>query len=192
MNDKDLRSHVLKKIRRSPGASASTVLEEFGVNHGQARADIAVFSDLIHGYELKSDLDSLERLGNQVRAYSECFDKVTLVTSYKLAGRALHMTPTWWGVLLAHEGRLRGIKLAEARRAIKNPALNPIALSRLLWRDEAMDLLKRFSAQTGLLSKPRKELYERLAETVPLSDIRAHVIACIKNRKWSRAAGRSR
>lgn len=183
---------MLKKIRRPPRGNTLTVLEEFGVNHGQARADIAVFSDFIHGYELKSDLDSLDRLENQVRAYSECFDKVTLVTSYRLAGRALHMTPTWWGVLLAHEGRLRGIKLSEARRAIKNPALNPIALSRLLWRDEAMELLKRFSAQAGLLSKPRKELYDRLGEAVPLPDIRAHVIACIKNRKWSRVAGRSK
>ena len=191
MNDKQLRTHLLKKFRNPRKGHVPTIIEEFGVNHGQARADIAVFSDLIHGYELKSDLDSLERLENQIRAYSECFDKVTLVTSYKHAAHALRMTPEWWGVILAHEGKRGGIKLSEARTALKNPRMNPVALSRLLWRDEALDLLTKFSAQAGLLSKPRKEIYDRLAETVPLEEIRAHIIACVKTRKWSRVAALS-
>lgn len=51
-------------------------VDELGINHGDVRADIAVVNGVFHGYEIKSDLDTLNRLPRQAEAYSEVFVKV--------------------------------------------------------------------------------------------------------------------
>ena len=41
---------------------SSKIFEEFRVQHGMARIDFAVINSIMHGFEIKSDLDTLERL----------------------------------------------------------------------------------------------------------------------------------
>jgi hypothetical protein len=37
------------------------IIEELGISHGSCRIDIAVVNGMIHGYEIKSDQDTLQR-----------------------------------------------------------------------------------------------------------------------------------
>jgi hypothetical protein len=46
------------------------MLDEFGLEHGEVRVDVAVINGELHGYEIKSERDTLERLPRQVKAYS--------------------------------------------------------------------------------------------------------------------------
>nr|MBA2702680.1 sce7726 family protein [Blastocatellia bacterium] len=80
MNDKQLRHAVKTKVlERYAGDPETRILDELGLRHGAARIDIAVVNGILHGFELKSDMDSLKRLPHQVQIYSSVLDKVTLV-----------------------------------------------------------------------------------------------------------------
>lgn len=57
------------------------ILDELGCCQGAARIDIAVITDQLHGFEIKSENDTLERLESQVIAYDSVFDTSTLVTT---------------------------------------------------------------------------------------------------------------
>lgn len=56
----------------------SFMLQEFRV--GICKADIVILNGTSIVYEIKSELDSLERLTNQVETYLKVFDKVNVVT----------------------------------------------------------------------------------------------------------------
>ena len=61
MRDVDVRRAVHNKIlRHHHGQDDTLVLDELGLLGGDTRVDIAVVNGKIHGYELKSDRDTLE------------------------------------------------------------------------------------------------------------------------------------
>ncbi|EMS0078485.1 sce7726 family protein, partial [Escherichia coli] len=63
MRDIDVRKAVHAKILRDHHKDPDTlIIDEFTMNLGASRADIAVINGLIHGYELKSKSDNLLRL----------------------------------------------------------------------------------------------------------------------------------
>jgi hypothetical protein len=80
MNDRRVRTAILRRLSARFSKDPNTlILEEFGIGNGSARVDIAVVNGRIHGFELKSDNDTLDRLPHQVSAFSSVFDRVTLV-----------------------------------------------------------------------------------------------------------------
>jgi len=109
MNDRDIRV-VLKEelLRQYVNDEDTLVLDEVGLRHGTARIDLVVVNDRLHGYEIKSDRDSLKRLLDQVRVYSSVMDRMTLVVGYRHAYDALRMVPEWWGVRLAEKKGAKG------------------------------------------------------------------------------------
>ena len=77
-----------------------TVLSnELGICQGNARIDLVAVNGQLHGYEIKSDRDSLRRLGTQAAMYGKVFDRVTLVCGERHLTSALEIIPAWWGVL---------------------------------------------------------------------------------------------
>lgn len=184
--DADIRPALTAWVRaRDPHAR---ILEEVGVLHGDVRVDLAAFSPRrLHGYEVKSDVDSARRLARQVAAYSKVLDRCTLVVGEKLgrAWRGASTVPPWWGILLA--GRLEGrVEIVELRSATPNPEVEPLALAQLLWRDEALRLLRQVGAGRGLSGVPRKKLYQRLSEVLPLPPLQHHVRrVLLERREWS-------
>ena len=184
MTDNDLRQAVKKRLQRSISRKPNAkLLEELSVHHGSARIDLAVLDKILHGYELKSDSDTLERLPDQVRLFNAVFDKVTLVVGYKHAYSAFQMIPDWWGVQLAHTGTRSAIRISDARAARKNPTQDPASLAALLWREEALMLLARIETLDGYKSKRRLEIYRRLSEVSDLDTIRKFVIQRLRLRK---------
>src|SRR5260221_341269 len=99
MRDRDVRSalftHVVERFR----SDANTlIIHELGVLNGSCRIDLAVVNGLLHGYEIKSDSDTLDRLPSQADAYASIFDRVTLVVGSKHTGQATAIIPDWWGL----------------------------------------------------------------------------------------------
>ena len=80
-----LTAEILRATLRSRLASQhhketdTVFIDELGVCQGSAKIDIAVVNGQLHGYEIKSDRDSLRRLSSQAVLYSKVFDRVTLV-----------------------------------------------------------------------------------------------------------------
>jgi hypothetical protein len=172
-----IRSSACALIRRC--WPAARILNEVGLAHGQARADVIALSPTeAHGFELKSHADSLRRLPAQVRAYGETIDRATLLVSERLYMAALPMLPPWWGVC---RYRLDGI-LEVKRAALPNPAPAPLTTARLLWRDEALALLKKLGHARGLSKADRLRLYRELVSRLEPAELRGHVRQALLSR----------
>lgn len=149
---------------------------------GVVRVDVAVVNGTLSGYELKSDYDTLRRLPAQVRMYSEVLDRATLVVGERHRDHALAVLPDWWGVIVAQSVEA-GVNLVQLRPARWNDAVAPMSIARLLWRDEVLEELEARGLVHGVRSKPRWVLWERLATSVPTTELRALVRHRLKTRE---------
>jgi len=190
MNDADIRDGLKRKLLRHHIADQDTlVMDEVGLRHGAARIDVLVVNGYLHGYELKSDSDTLRRLGNQIRVYCSVLDRVTMVVGEKHLDEVEAAVPAWWGIKVAAQGRRGGMKFPDVRRSRMNPSLDPVAVAKLLWRDEALALLAEVGRDVGVRSKPRKAVYQRLSDTFDLAVLRGQVRDQLRNRSdWRPAA----
>ena len=102
MRDPDLRDAV-KHVLLAPFYSDpdTLIVEELSLRHGAGRIDIAVILGELHGYELKSDQDTLRRLPKQVAVYNSVLDRITLVVTPQHVAQATEMIPEWWDIMLA-------------------------------------------------------------------------------------------
>lgn len=151
--------------------------------YGTARVDLAVVNHRLHGYEIKSDSDSLKRLPGQIRAYNGVLDRITLVVGYKHAHHALSMIPSWWGVMLACENQQGAVALTHARLPRDNPSVDLVAVAGLLWRQEGIALLDELGSSKGMASSTRAVICKRLVETCESDRLRARVRECLKSRQ---------
>ncbi len=193
MNDRDIRA-VLKEelMRRYAKDNDTLLLDELGIRHGTARIDLVVVNHWLHGYEIKSNGDSLRRLPEQIRIFSSVMDRITLVVGYRHAYDALRMVPEWWGVRLAREGERSGnVVLTSARFPRNNPEVELNAIVALLWRDEALNILDEMGAAKGGRSKSRTDIYRRLVEVSKPEYLCARIRQQLKSREgWRSGAQR--
>jgi hypothetical protein len=163
---KALHSKTLKKLHACPD---TLIVDELGLIHAQARIDVAVINGCVHGFEIKSSTDSLDRLPRQLGLYSECLEKLTIVCAEKHTKAVRKLIPRWCGVLVASKGKRGAIAFETVRETRPNPFVDAKCLAHLLWRDEAVSLLARLDAPASILRRPRAELYQCIAEllTVP-------------------------
>jgi hypothetical protein len=173
----------LKRSLRAQADPAALVVDEFGLLHGQARADVALIGDWLQAYEIKSGLDNLERLARQVGYYSRIFDEVTLVADARHSERAIGVIPEWWGLVEARESPDGEVLLSCKRRACRNEATEASALVRLLWRCEAATILAQRDALSGIERRPKWVLYEAILAIVPVVEIRPCVTVALRARQ---------
>jgi hypothetical protein len=148
------------------------IVQEFSVCNGTARVDLAAVNGVLHGFEIKSDLDSLARLPHQMEQYGAVFDKITLVVGATHLYHAFNIIPDWWGVLVAREDANGSVSLNEIRRAEKNENRNIHSVAQLLWREEAINGLKTEAGIVkGYRSKNREEIYRRIVQELDLETI---------------------
>jgi hypothetical protein len=189
MRDIDVRRAVLNEMQRLHASDPETlVVEEVGLCQGLARIDIAVINGSVHGYELKSDRDTLDRLPAQLGAYSQALEFVTVVAATKHLAELKTIIPPWWGIWSAsQEGQV--ITLASQRAARPNPKLSALALAQFLWRDEAFQFLVERRMDLGMKSKSRQQLWEKLTATLTIEELADLVRRTLKARENWRSAG---
>lgn len=184
VGDPELRNAVKCSVLGALCKDPTTlVIDELGLRHGAARIDIAVVNGDLHGYELKSDYDSLRRLSRQAGIYNSVLDRVTLVVTQHHLTQATQIIPSWWDVLLAYNTHAGGITFQIIREGGMNPDISAMAVAKLLWRAEALQLLEAYGAAEGLRSKPRRIIYGRLVELLDLQQIRTSVRNQLRARK---------
>lgn len=160
------------------------VVDELDICRGIVRADVAVIDNYLHGFEIKSDKDSLVRLQNQIDHYSKVFDRVTIVTGETHLEKIMQIVPNWWGVLLA-QGDTGAVKLSSIRETQPNEQVDVLSLLELIWKEEALSLLTEHGLQRGYISKPKQVIRERIAECFSFKEIHSFVVRQLKVRdKW--------
>ena len=162
LDDSQIRNAVRSLVRRT-GESTPLVLDEVELRLGAARVDLLVVDHCLHGYELKSDRDTLRRLVTQAPAFSRTLERVTLVLALRHFTSRLLVLPRWWGLITATVVE-NVVELETVRAPRPNPQLDAYGLAHLLRRAEALAVLRSLGADRGVLSKPRSAIYRRLAE----------------------------
>ena len=191
MNDRDIRAALGAHLHWRV-ASDALLVEELGLCQGDVFVDVAVVDGAIEGYEIKSDRDTLRRLERQLAAYSRVLSKATIVVGKKHLEAAKSLVPDWWGILLACAAPSR-VNLRHIRKPRNNPVVDPNSLVQLLWRDEVLQLLQMRQKATGLLSKPRRVLWERLIAECSMGELQATVCSQLKRRvEWRSGSQRIR
>ncbi|HKY53091.1 MAG TPA: sce7726 family protein [Anaerolineales bacterium] len=157
---KALRSKVLANYAKDPN---TRIVDELGLRHGAARIDVAVVNGIIHGFELKSEKDNLKRLPRQIEIYNSVLDKVTLVVADHHVNAASKMIPEWWGIMIATFDRRKRILFEFQRSANTNPSVDLVSVCKLLWRNEALGLLRELGEAECVRYATRASIYAHLA-----------------------------
>jgi len=163
MNDYDIRINAHNKILKIHHKNSNTlIVDELGLKHGNCRADIAVINGKLHGFEIKSDKDTLSRLNNQIRIYDSIFDYSAIITGEKHYSKLVNYLPEHWGIVLCAKGNRGGIKFSTERKPKINTGSDPYSIAQLLWRNEAIDILKLEGMPNKEINQPTEEVYEVL------------------------------
>ena len=182
--DTDIRIALhAKRLRRVKAQPDTLVIDELGLAHAKSRIDVAVINGCIHGYEIKSAKDTLDRFETQMDIYRQTLQKLTIVAAPKHVAGIMSHAPKWCGVIAAEQGPRGGISFHVLRNAAANPDIDPVMMAHLLWRDEVIELLDQAGYAPKELRRPRKQLYEMLCETMTLREITGSIRAFMVQRQ---------
>lgn len=174
-NDKIIREFLMTELSAKYSNDNSVrVIEELGLNHGSARVDIAVLNGVMHGFEIKSDADNLNRLPSQIRAYNAVFKKMTIAVGAKHLEEVINLVPDWWEIVLIKQ-RGESITSFQIRKGLTNKHQDREAIAQLLWKTEAVEILRTLNAERGVVSQPRSVAYRRLADLLDTATLQRHV-----------------
>lgn len=163
-NEHVYRSQVLQSLLQE---KHRRVLPEFRVNSSQA--DFLVVDSDLHVVEIKSELDTLDRLEQQIADYRLIATRVSVVGHPRLASRLLE-DRRWEAVGVATLGDDGSVQYC--REAQRDPSgLSSTAIMRSLRRSEYVDALRVLGFQVPELPNTRVFAHSlQLAANVPATD----------------------
>lgn len=172
------RTELAKLCLEDP---STRIVEELCILGGKVRVDVSAINGLLHGYEIKSAADNLDRFPRQQKYYNQIFDKINMVVDEKHVVKAVKLVPQCWGLISASSGP-HGTTLEEIWPARQNFEVDANALVQLLWRDEVLSILRVNGIGRGLSSKSRKYLWKVMTSRLDLATIKSSVRNCLKYR----------
>jgi hypothetical protein len=189
MTDSDIRRAIRANlIPDIVGDSPGRVVEEMTICAGDARVDLAVINGKLHGFEIKSDADTLGRLKGQISAYNRVFDTMTIICGERHLEVVKTTIPDWWGIYSV-KYNFSTVELTKQRCAEINRAVCGLALAQLLWKSELAALLNEAGVKRGVAGKPCRELWRIVSNTFPTSALQDKVREILRIRAdWRVAA----
>lgn len=183
--DSDIRVALLARFKKRYGTDKDVVVvEELPVCRGTVRADLAVISDRIEGYEIKSGADTLKRLPRQVEYYGQALNRMMLVVDQRHINLAVTVIPDWWGIISADMGARRGISFRRVRPGRINPGRTVDGVAALMEREELLGVLSSVELDRGWRSKPAWQLHDRIVEHLSLAQVTAGACRQLKLRAY--------
>ncbi|MGN7176247.1 hypothetical protein BK139_03320 [Paenibacillus sp. FSL R5-0490] len=181
LTDFDIRAKLIEKIHKENRGKHYRVIEELVICDGLARADVALANGIFHGFEIKSDHDSLERLANQIECYDKTFDKNTIVVGQKFEDRIADYIPSHWGIQVAYVNRYGTISIKKIRSTKMNKKISLHNLLDLLWNVELRSYLKENKVR-GYSKKDRTGLKEMAIENITFKLLKDYTRETLKTR----------
>jgi hypothetical protein len=142
--DQNIREALRKTLREQDSSAA--IIDELPLLRGRGRADLAFVNGELSGFEIKSEADSLVRLGIQADNYESVFEFNTIVAAKKHLKLARKKIPQTWGIIEAKQvdGQTT---LHHRRQPQRNNKLKTSALARLLWKNECLTILRKMGVE---------------------------------------------
>lgn len=189
--DAEIRPYLRQRLELEHAGERLLILDEFPIYGGDVRADMVAMNGAIHGYEIKSDRDTLIRLPRQVDAYGAVFDRASIVVSESHLEPARDVVPDWWEILIV-QCVGGGVCFRCLRRGRPNPSREGRALTALLWKAEAMSLLVELGLDAGMRSASMSDMMDKLADNVSIKKLSVLVRQCLLKRGDWLAASRQK
>lgn len=184
--DEHIREALKTALRKEDSAAA--IIDELPLLRGKGRADLAFINGELCGFEIKSEADSLVRLGVQASHYENIFEFSTLVATTRHLAHARERIPSRWGLIEATHAN-GNVTLRVLRAARRNPNLSNSALARLLWKNECIYLLRK----AELPCRPTAPVIElwNLVQSLSTEQLCHEVREALKRREARAAARRT-
>jgi len=188
--DKDIRKLLFNKFLKTEAYTSdpsTIIVPEMDVCSGLARIDIAVINGKIHGYEIKSKQDNLERLPSQIKYYNKIFDTMTIVITENHYQKAKGITPNWWGIYCVVNNNYSNPFIKIEREPIQNKnnteESNLIYITQILWKNELLEMLNNSGIVKGIKNKSRFELAKIICNNIEKDLINTFIRKKLKHRK---------
>ncbi|WP_028975751.1 sce7726 family protein [Sporolactobacillus terrae] len=150
----------------------------FELNIGDSRLDIGRINGKSHAYEIKTELDNLEKLPKQLNDYLSTFEYIYVVIHPKHLKRVINIVPDNCGVVTYRfEGE--SCKFSFRKKAEYNSSFNSDSQLNALTVKELNLLLKKYP-ELAKLDRIRKEQY--IKHNFSKQEINAFFKKALKNR----------
>ncbi len=180
VNDFVIRKAMYERKFSKSFYDRKLVVSELGLQRNKAIIDVIAVGKLFHGYEIKSAVDSLQRLKVQIPVYNKVLDKITVVTVAKHLKKLDDMIPPWWGVIEYRDG-----KFYRLRKSVTNTQVDLRSLCKLLWKREAFEVAWKKLGLKGFSRKRKSVLQTTLIQSLSHSELRAVIKeAFLKRKDW--------
>lgn len=183
--DPDIRKLLYRKFIETEDFISdpeTKIVNEMDICFGTYRIDIAVVNGSLHGYEIKSEHDNLERLPAQIEAYNKVFDILTIATAENHISKVVDMVPDWWEIYCISKDNGTPTLIQKRKFEINNH-VNSFYLAQLLWKNELLELLSINGIKTGTKSKTRVALCSMVSENIKKQKIKNFVREKLKSRE---------
>lgn len=132
-----------KQLLGKYSLNTATILNEFRV--GLAKADLVLLNGTSVAYEIKTELDSPERLAHQVHNYQKVFANTVIVTHHSISSKYAALLPKHVGVL-ALNSRNQLSCIRDPKESLKE--LDPVVMMKSLRKSEYTRIIKTFYGRT--------------------------------------------
>lgn len=150
-NETVIKSSFINKILLRRGSHVS--IFEFSV--GNSRVDLCKINGVSIAYEIKTDLDNLQRLSKQLTDYMQVFDKVYLICSEHKIDNANIQIPNNCGIYTYKQNKSGTYSFNLFREAKLSNVISPLKQLKILTKQE---LYKNFHHEANI-SKDELILY---------------------------------
>lgn len=150
---------------------------------GSCKADTVIINGTSTVYEIKTELDTLDRLPRQISAYQDVFDRVCVVSSGPLLARLTAALPRWAGVLeLRSDGSIEAVREPQSNMA----HIKPAAVFCTLRQAEYLAALRaEFGEAPNVPNGIRWRVCRSLFETLPPERAHARMLEALHRRDWN-------
>jgi hypothetical protein len=182
-----MQDHNIRKILHpyldsiNKDFSDTIIVDELDLCFGLARVDIGVINGSIHGYEIKSEEDTLKRLASQINYYNKSLEKITIAVNQKHLDNVIKEVPEFWGIVLVETAEGNS-PIKEIRPAMHNPEIESASLLQLLWKSELFSLTQKYDI-TCKKSSSRRTLCGIISQALDIRIISHEVRKALKNRQ---------
>ena len=175
MDDAHIRAILIEYLKASD--EKIRIYQEKSI--GASICDVMAVTDKLSGYEIKSDVDNLERLRKQIASYDLFFDRCYIVCGRVHEARLEELVPSHWGILCVTECSITLVRKAKPNRSVQRRRQLSI-----LWKIE----LKNILVKNGLplyAQKSKSFIADRISEAVPDDRLGPQIAKELMSRDYS-------
>ncbi|MCD4679211.1 MAG: sce7726 family protein, partial [Bacteroidales bacterium] len=177
-NEYIYKSAIIEQILLGNHDLESVILSEFNVDN--CKADIAIYNGTSTVYEIKTELDTFDRLERQLSAYSKAFDRIYVITPETHVKKLTDLVDDVIGILVLDSNNI----IKEFRKSKSNiHNLDSSILYDLLRRNEVLRIIEM--EYGTIIDVPNTQIYsvsKEIFSKIPNEKAHEYVVKVLKKR----------